>query len=114
MLDGANTSALLLAQAVVSLSRAELQWEFANMAAAVALFSIALAAIAIFFFRRRTRDLTLIYFGLFCILYAVRLLALRPSFQALFDEPPIFWGYVNWVITCTIILPFGLFLYQLA
>ncbi len=114
MLDGANTSALLLAQAVVSLSRAELQWEFANMAAAVALFSIALAAIALFFFRRRTRDLTLIYFGLFCILYAVRLLALLSSFRFLFDEPQTLWNYVNWVITCTIILPFGLFLYQVA
>jgi len=84
------------------------------MAAAVALFSIALAAIALFFFRRRTRDLTLIYFGLFCILYAVRLLALLSSFRFLFDEPQTLWNYVNWVITCTIILPFGLFLYQVA
>ena len=107
-----NTTAFLLAQAVASLSRSELCWEFANIAAAVALLSIALAAIALFFFRRRTRDLTLIYFGLFCILYAVRLLALRPSFRSLFDESRMFWDYVDWVITCTIILPCGLFLYQ--
>ncbi|PYV23172.1 MAG: hypothetical protein DMG24_14695 [Acidobacteria bacterium] len=106
-----NTTTFLLAQAVASLSRSELRWEFANTAAAVAL-SIALAAIALFFFRRRTRDLTLIYFGLFCILYAVRLLALRPSFRSLFDESRMFWDYVDWVITCTIILPCGLFLYQ--
>src|SRR5713101_8267932 len=114
MPDGANTSALLLAQAVVSFSRLELRWELANIAAAVTLLSIALAAIALFCFRRRTRDLTLIYFGLFCILYAVRLLASRPSFRSLFDESRIFWVYLNWLITCTIILPFGLFLYQLA
>jgi len=38
MLDVANTSALVLAQAAVSFSR----WEFANMAAAVALPSSAL------------------------------------------------------------------------
>jgi phosphoserine phosphatase RsbU/P len=114
MADASNTSALLLAQAVVVLSRSDLRWEFANMAAAVALLSIALAAIALFFFRRRTRDLTLIYFGLLCILYAVRLLASRPSFRSLFDESQIFWVYVNWVITCTIIIPLGLFLYQLA
>jgi hypothetical protein len=25
----------------------------------------------------------------------------------------MFWVYVNWVITCTIVLPLGLFLYQL-
>src|SRR6202166_1970226 len=110
MLDGANTSALVLAQAAASFSR----WEFANIAAAVALLSIALAAIALFFFRRRTHDLTLIYFGLFCILYAVRLLTVLSSFRSLFHEPLVFWSYVNWVITCTIILPFGLFLYQLA
>jgi phosphoserine phosphatase RsbU/P len=101
-----------MVQAVASLSRSELGWEFANFAAAVALLSIALAAIALFFFRRRTRDLTLIYFGLFCILYAVRLLVLRPSFRSLFDESRMFWDYVDWVITCTIILPCGLFLYQ--
>src|ERR1700687_3712676 len=112
MPNGSKTTALLLAQAAVSLSRAELRWEFANIAAAVALLCVALAGIALFFFRRRTRDLTLIYFGLFCILYAVRLLALLSSFRSLFDESRMFWDYVNGVITCTIFLPFGLFLSQ--
>lgn len=105
---------LLFAQLAGPLvSRAELRWEFANIAAGVALFSIALAAIAFFFFRRSTRDLTLIFFGLFCILYAGRLLASVPSFRSLFGESQTFWGYLNWIITCTIILPFGLFLYQI-
>ena len=114
MPDVSKTTALLLAQAAVSVSRSDLRWEFANLAAAVAILSIALAAIAVFCFGRRTRDLTLIYFGGLCILYAVRLLVSRPSFRSLFDESRIFWVYVNWVITCTIILPLGLFLYQLA
>jgi serine phosphatase RsbU (regulator of sigma subunit) len=106
---------LLFAQAAVPLvSRAELRWEFVNIAAAVALLSIALAAVALFFFRRRTRDLTLIFFGLFCILYSVRMLAANvPSFRSLFNESPAFWDYLGWAITCTIILPFGLFLYQI-
>src|SRR5216683_3452641 len=114
MADMSNTTALLLPQSVVSLSRSDLRWDLANMAAAVAILSIALAAIALFFFRRRTRDLTLIYFGLLCILYAVRLLAVRASFRSLFDESPMFWRYVVWFIDCTIILPFGLFLFQVA
>jgi phosphoserine phosphatase RsbU/P len=114
MADSSNTSALLMAQAVASFSRSELRWDLAIVAAAVAILSIALAAIALFFFRRRTRDLTLIYFGLFCVLYAVRLLASRSSFRSLFDESRMFWNYVDWVITCTIILPFSLFLYQVA
>ncbi|HEY6904527.1 MAG TPA: SpoIIE family protein phosphatase [Candidatus Acidoferrales bacterium] len=114
-MPGVSQVTSLFAQLAAPLvSRAELRWEFANMAAAVALFSIALAAIALFFFRRSTRDLTLIFFGLFCILYSVRLLAAHaPPFRALFNEPPAFWGYLDWVITCTIILPFGLFLYQI-
>jgi sigma-B regulation protein RsbU (phosphoserine phosphatase) len=114
MPDMSNTTVLLLAQAVVPVSRSDLRWEFANIAAAVAILSIALAAIALFCFGRRTGDLTLIYFGVLCILYAVRLLASRPSFRSLFDESRIFWVYVNWFITCTIILPLGLFLYQVA
>ena len=114
MVDASNRSALLFAQAVASFSRSELRWEFATTAAAVAILSIALAAIALFFFRRRTRDLTLIYFGLFGVLYAVRLLASLPSFRSLFDESQMFWVYVNWLITCTIILPLSLFLCQVA
>jgi sigma-B regulation protein RsbU (phosphoserine phosphatase) len=112
MLNGANTSALALAQAAASFSRSELRWEFANAAAAVALLSIALSPIALFCFSRRTRDLTLIYFGLFCILYAVRLLAYLSSFRSLFDESPMFWSYVGWVISNILIFPGGLFLYQ--
>jgi sigma-B regulation protein RsbU (phosphoserine phosphatase) len=114
MADPSSTSAFLLAQAVASFSRSQLRWEFATIAAAVAILSIALAAIALFCFRRRTHDLTLIYFALLCILYAVRLLAFLPSFRSLFDASQMFWAYVNWFITCTIILPLGLFLYQLA
>jgi sigma-B regulation protein RsbU (phosphoserine phosphatase) len=113
MLDGVNTSALVLAQAVPAISRSALRWELANIAAAVALLSAALAAMALFCLRRRTRDLTLIYFSLFCILYAVRLLAYLPSFRSLFDKSQLFWSYLGWVISATIILPGGLFLYQL-
>src|SRR5437868_3091399 len=103
-----------LAQSVPSVSRWGQRWEFANIAAAVALLSIAFVAIALFLFRRKTRDRTLIYFGLFCSLYAIRLLAGMAFFRSLFDEPRTFWGYVDWVITCTILIPFGFFFYQVA
>ena len=113
MPEMSNTTALLLVESVVSLSRSELRWEFANFAAAVVLLFIALAAIALFCFRRGTRDLTLIYFSAFCILYAVRLLASLRYFRSLFDESPIFWSYVTWVTSNITIFPGGLFLYQL-
>ena len=114
MPEMSNTTALLLVESVVSLSRSGLRWEFANFAAAVVLLFIALAAIALFCFRRGTRDLTLIYFSAFCILYAVRLLASLRSFRSLFDESPIFWSYVTWVTSNITIFPGGLFLYQLS
>jgi sigma-B regulation protein RsbU (phosphoserine phosphatase) len=106
------TIAITLAQAVPPLSRSELRWQFLNIAAAIALLSIAFVAIALFFFRRKTRDLTLIYFSLFCSLYGVRLLTTVRSFRSLFDQPPTFWRYLNWDITCTLLIPFGLFFYQ--
>jgi hypothetical protein len=104
----------LLREAPVSLSRSELLWEFANLAAAVVLLAIALAAIGLFLFRRKTRDLTVIYFSLFCALYSVRLLVVLSSVRSLFDASKAVWDYLVWIITCSIILPFGLFLYQLA
>src|SRR5271168_1582630 len=113
MANALNLAVLVLAQTTAA-SRTQLRWEFANVAAAFAIAAAALAAIALFFFRRRTGDPTLIYFGLFCILYAVRLLSVLASFRALFDASPLFWWRVNWVITCTILIPFALFLYQVA
>src|SRR6202008_1181104 len=112
--DSVQTIAILLAQAAPSLSRSQLRWEFLNIAAAIALISVALVAILLFFFRRQTRDLTLIYFSLFCILYAVRLLAATRIFRSLFDYPPRFWAYLTWDLTCTILIPFGLFFYRVS
>jgi hypothetical protein len=84
MPDISNATAILLAQAVVS--RSDQRWEFASIAAAVALLSVAFADIALFCFRPGTRDLTLIYFSLFCFFYAVRVLASLPSFHSLFES----------------------------
>jgi phosphoserine phosphatase RsbU/P len=107
-----QTIAITLAQAAPPLLRPGLRWEFLNIASAVALLSIASIAIALFFFRRKSRDLTLIYVGLFCILYSVRLLATMKFFRSLFDEPPTFWVYLVWDITCSLLIPLGLFFYQ--
>ena len=108
------SSLLFFAQSAAAPSPLLSRWEFANIAAAVALLSIALIATALFFFRRKTRDLTLIYFAVFCVLYAVRLLSTLRSFRSLFDQPPAFWIYLNWDITCSLLIPFGLFFYQVS
>jgi serine phosphatase RsbU (regulator of sigma subunit) len=107
-----RSSAQILAQGGPAVSRPQLRWEFASVAVAVTLLAVAIVALALFLFRRRSRDPTLIYFGVFCILYALRLLVFRRSFRALFGAPVSFWSYTEWFITCTINIPFGLFLYQ--
>jgi sigma-B regulation protein RsbU (phosphoserine phosphatase) len=105
----------LLAQTFsATLTRSQIRWEFLHAAVGVVLLVSGCAAVALFFFRRKTRDLTLVYFGLFSIVYAIRLLSRQGIVQLLLDVSPRFWVYVDWFITCTIVLPFGLFLYQLA
>jgi phosphoserine phosphatase RsbU/P len=100
-------------QVAHTLTRPQLRMEFLAIAVGVVLLAVGLAALAVYFFRRQTRDLTLIFFAVFVLMYAVRLMTDRPLVRSLFALSPAFWGYVNWVITCTILLPFGLFLYQL-
>jgi len=101
-----------LLEIVVPLSRSELRWEFFNLAVGSALLSVALSALALFFFRPRMRELTLLYFGLFVMLFALRFLSDQPSVRSMFDVWPGFWAYFYWVITCAILVPGGLFLLQ--
>jgi phosphoserine phosphatase RsbU/P len=103
----------LLSQAMVTLSRAQLGEDLLNIAIGMLLLFVAIAAIALFFLRRKTRDLTLVYFGIFVTLYAIRLIVPQLTLRALFGYSESFSGQVTWIITCTIILPFGLFVYQI-
>ena len=105
---------IALGSPAISLDRTLLRWDFANIIAAAVLLTVTVTALGLFLFRRKARDLTLVYIGLFCLLYSVRLLATLVSFQALFDVPRYFWNYLNWGITCTIVLPLTLFLNELA
>jgi hypothetical protein len=98
----------------VKVVRSELRWEVLKVAVAIVLLGTGLSATALFYFRRKTRDLTLVYFGLFSLFYGVRLLGLQGVVQALFEATPRFWVLVAWFLTCTINVPVGLFLYQVA
>ena len=105
-------SVLLVAQAPVGLTQAQLREDLLNITIFVLLFTVALAAIALFFLRRKSRDLTLIYFGLFCLIYAVRLLTPLATIHAAFGLPLAFWVQVRWIINFSILVPFGLFVHQ--
>src|SRR5277367_6660725 len=97
----------------LTLVQSQLRWELLNVSAGVLLTVIGLGAVSLYFFRAKSRDLTLIYFGLFSALYGIRLLSQRPSIEATLNLPTRFWAFVDWGISAVIILPFGLFVYQL-
>ena len=107
-----STSAVCLLQPV-TMTPLQLRWDLLSVGVGVLLLVIGLGAISLYFFRFKSRDRSLVYFGLFTILYAIRLLGNRTIIESVFDAPRIFWNYVNWAISCTIVLPFGLFLYEL-
>lgn len=101
-----------LAQTAFPLSHSQLFWELANTAAAAVLLTVSVAAVTLFLFRGKARESTLLYFALFCSLYAVRLLANCYLVRWALPQPAGFWAYANWVITCTIVVPFSLFLHE--
>jgi sigma-B regulation protein RsbU (phosphoserine phosphatase) len=106
---------LLLDQTfTVKVVRSELRWELLHVFVAIVLLVAGSSAIALFFSRRKTRDLTLVYFGIFSLLYGIRLLSKQGVIRALFEAPPKSWDLLDWFITCTINVPVGLFIYQLA
>jgi phosphoserine phosphatase RsbU/P len=71
-----------------------------------------IGGVALFFFRRKSRDLTLIYFSLFATLYAVRLLLLKPVVRSLAGVSDPLHRHINLWITFLLLIPFLLFLRQ--
>ncbi|HEX4380881.1 MAG TPA: SpoIIE family protein phosphatase [Candidatus Acidoferrum sp.] len=104
---------ILFALKPVTLTPTELRWDLLNIGVAVLLLVIGLTASILFFFRPKWRDRSLIYFGVFTILYALRLLGHRMLVESVIDVPRDFWDYFGYFISCTIIIPFGLYLYEL-
>src|SRR5580700_4097445 len=74
------------------------------------LLAIGVAAVTLFFVRRQSRDLTLIYFSIFTILYAVRLLIRVPVVRSVAGISGPFLTHLDLWITFTVLIPFLLFL----
>src|SRR5262249_44141695 len=97
-----------------TLTRSELRWEFVSIAIGIALLFAGLIGASLFLLRSRTRELTLLYFATFSVLYGLRLLAHQSMVQALWSLTRSRWQLFGWLITCTILLPLSLFIYELA
>src|SRR5256885_14988479 len=89
-----------------------LRWDLLSTTIGAVLLFIGFIAVTLFLLRRKSRDFTLFYFGIFSILYAVRLLATTSTVQVLLHISAALCGHIDRVITYVIIVPFTLFLMQ--
>jgi len=103
-------SPLLSTAADPSFSLADLRSQTPTLVVGFILLAAGLAAVAFFFFRRQSRDLTLIYFSLFTVLYAVRLLLRAQVVRSVSGVPDSLHVHIDLWITCILLIPFLLFL----
>ena len=81
------------------------RWVFFTFSLAVVLLTIGFTALGVFFFRRRTSNLALLYFSIFVLLYAARMIVRDGALVAVFQIPHPFALHLERFITYTIVIP---------
>lgn len=95
------------------LFRDTLRADAAPVVLGIVISAAALGALATYLLRTKNRPAQLLSFGLFSLLYGVRLLLKTPSVQLLFDVPGFNWGLVERTIGNFILIPVVLFAEQI-
>ncbi len=83
----------------------EWRWAIAALGISAILLTIGLIATGIFLFRKKNTDRTLLYFGVFVILYAARIFIREQPLQSVLAIPHAVAGHIERAITFTIMLP---------
>jgi len=86
-------------------SDADWRWAVFAIGFATIFLTIGLLAIGVFLFRKKTVDRSLAYFGLFVVLYAVRMLLKEKPLLSVFDISPLVANRIVLAITYSIALP---------
>jgi phosphoserine phosphatase RsbU/P len=99
--------AALLANFLQTSSFSDASWRWAVFTIGIAFFflTIGLGAWTVYFFRRRIDDRTALYFGVFVILYAVRMLLREPPFLSVFGISVPAADHIDRAITTIIAVP---------
>jgi phosphoserine phosphatase RsbU/P len=104
---------MLLSQITMSASARQLQillrGDIGGFVLSLLVLFVGVAALAVHLLRRKVRDRTLLWFGLFVSLYGLRAIARLGMLRALFDAPPGFWRYWDSIIGNAILTPALLF-----
>jgi hypothetical protein len=103
-------SRLLCAIATSSFSLIELRSQTPTIVVGFILLAAGIAAVALFFFRRKSRELTLIYFSAFSLLYAVRLLFHASVVRSISGVSHSLFVRIDLWITLLLLIPFLLYL----
>jgi 7TM diverse intracellular signalling len=90
-----------------------LRHDLPTVAVATIFVSAGLGTVVLYRLRQRSRDRALLWFGMFSILYGLRLLAATDVVPDAFDAPEHFWRYWDSVITYVIALPIMLLLWEI-
>jgi hypothetical protein len=93
-------------------SLADLRSQSASVIVGFILLAAGLAAMALFVVRRISRERTLIYFSLFTVLYALRLLFHASVIRSISGLPPRLFLHFDLWTTSTLLIPFLLYLRQ--
>jgi phosphoserine phosphatase RsbU/P len=91
--------------AAISPSIAEWRWAIFGIGIGAILLAIGLVAAGIFLWRKQTTDSTLLYFGVFVILYAFRVFLREPVLLSVFAISSAVADHIIRAITFTIALP---------
>ena len=94
----------------------DLRGQLAGFAVGVVILTFGLVGLALFFLQRRTADRSLVYFSVFALLYAVRLIFRQGFLHSLVPASQSFWKYsnvlINDFIDNFIVVPLTLFVIE--
>jgi sigma-B regulation protein RsbU (phosphoserine phosphatase) len=88
-----------------SIPVAEWRWTIISIGIGAILLSIGIISTGLFLFRKKTTDRSLLYFGLFVLLYAIREFLRAAPLLSVFDIPPAVAEHIDRTITFTFALP---------
>ena len=91
--------------ATSTFSNAEWRWAIFSVGIGAILLTIGFIAVGIFVFRKQTTDRTLLYFGIYVILYAVRIFLRESPLLSVFSISTAVAGHIIRAITFTFALP---------
>jgi len=111
-LSGMPLASLFLVVPSLTFSVPDLRAQIAKLAFGFLILVIGLAALALFSFRRKTRDLTLLSLGIAAVLYGVRLFPRESIIQSIFHISKPLIKHIDLWITCLILTPFLIFFLQ--